>query len=146
MDVDFDFDVEALNARWSDPINIDSWSQMVIKHTRDELEMLTEAPASGVWQLDDSGEVRFLHAQTHRRTVEREDEAFFLRIARPGDYRYEGADLGILLTPGRLLDAGKLTERGKAWVHGLQHHYRAEPIQEAQAPAEIADLGGFKFM
>ena len=32
---------------------------------------------------------------------ESENEAFWLRITGPGDYRYEGADLGILITRGR---------------------------------------------
>ena len=31
--IDFDLDIQGLNERWADPENVDSWSQMVIKHT-----------------------------------------------------------------------------------------------------------------
>ena len=52
-----------------------------------------------------------------------------------------------MLTPGRLLDAqSELTDRGKAWVHGLQLHYAATPIEPAEAPWELDDFGGFKLM
>ena len=31
--VPFDLDIQGLNTRWADPLNIDGWCQMVIKHT-----------------------------------------------------------------------------------------------------------------
>ena len=43
-DVPFDLDIEELNARWADARNIDSWSQMVIKHVDDSVDIVTEAP------------------------------------------------------------------------------------------------------
>ncbi len=52
MDVDYELDVDALNERWARPENIDSWSQLVIKHTADTVEVLTEAPPTGVWRMD----------------------------------------------------------------------------------------------
>ena len=50
--VDFDLDVEELNARWSDAENIDSWSQLVIKHTDRDVERSPRRrrPASGSWR------------------------------------------------------------------------------------------------
>ena len=33
-------DVEELNARWANPDMIDSWSQMVIKHTEDSVDVM----------------------------------------------------------------------------------------------------------
>ena len=43
-----------------------------------------------------------------------ESEAFYLRIMGPGDYRYRGADLGALVTRGRLqADDNQLEERCK---------------------------------
>ncbi len=159
FDVDFELDVEALNERWSDPVNIDTWSQMVLKYTGDQLEQVTAAPPSGVWTLDssaadgrvswaaDGSGLRFVRPQTHRRTVERESEGFFLRIARQGDYRYEGADLGILITPGRLMNEdGQLNERAKAWVAGINAHFQGVPVEKVEKTVEVADLGGFKFM
>jgi hypothetical protein len=122
---------------------------MVIKHTEDGLEQITAAPPSGVWELLDNapGAVRFVRPQTHRRTVEREQNGFFLRISRVGDYLYEGADLGILLTPGRLMnDDGELTERAKAWVRGIRQEFRGEPTDAKDPEVEKRDIGGFKIL
>ena len=41
--VEFDLDIDELNARWADPENIDSWSQMVIKRTEDTVDLLRTA-------------------------------------------------------------------------------------------------------
>jgi hypothetical protein len=95
------------------------------------------------------GSVEFVRVQTHRRTASGEHEAFFLRIARAGDYFYEGADLGILVTPGRLMtDDFQLTERAKAWIAGIRGHYTSQPITPAEAPTveKVAEVGGFKFL
>ncbi len=145
---DFDLDVAALNRRWSDPANIDPWGQLVIKHTSDTTEVITAAPPSGVWRLDGDG-VHFVRSQTHRRTVESESEAFFLRIAREGDYKYEGADLGILITPGRLMTKGfRLNARAKAWTEGILAQYRSRRIRPAdvQVAAQPVDVGNFKLL
>ncbi len=147
-DVDFEFDVAALNERWSDPDNIDSWSQLVIKHTADTVEQVTEAPQSGIWHLRDDGKVEYGRFDYHRRAVENENEAFFLRIAGPGDYRYEGADLGILITRGRLMTKKfELNNRARAWIDGIHANYKATPIDGGQEPrsAEIQP-GAFKIL
>jgi hypothetical protein len=147
--VPYDLDFEELNKRWSDSANIDAWSQLVIKHTGTDIEQITSAPASGVWQLEPDGDVTFVRDQTHRRTVVREDRAFFLRIAKRGDWFYEGADLGILVTPGRLMTRGfKLTKRAKSWISGINAHYsagRATARERTQAEA-MAEASNFKFL
>ena len=110
--VDFEINVEALNARWADQDNIDAWSQMVIKHTGAAIEHVDVAPRSGVWEINADGSAAFVRAQYHRRTVQHETRAFFTRITGPGDYFYEGADLGILVTRGRIETEGnELTGR-----------------------------------
>jgi hypothetical protein len=146
--VPFELDVEALNNRWSHPHNIDSWSQLVIKHTGTEVEPIREAPASGVWEMNDSGTVHFVRDQIHRRTVNRPNRAFFLRIANAGDWFYEGADLGILVTPGRLMTQNfRLTDRAKAWAKGIQDHYEAGAATAAAAKrAKQAEVAGFKLL
>ncbi len=133
-DVDFELDVAALNARWSDPDNIDSWGQLVIKHTVDSVELITSAPPTGIWRLKDDGSVEYVRMQTHRRTVESENEAFFLRIAKPGDYKYEGADLGILITPGRLMTEDfELNDRAQCMDSGILSQFRiSRPLQAAE--------------
>jgi hypothetical protein len=130
----FELDVEELNARWADPEMIDSWSQMVIKHTDDSVDIVTQAPETGIYRMLDDGRVVFDRFDYHRRAVDSDKEAFFLRILKPGDYRYEGADLGILVTRGRSMTNGfKLTERSKRWIHGIQQAFSARPLPSAQA-------------
>lgn len=149
MDVNYKLDVDELNNRWADPDNIDPWSQLVIKHPKDTLERITSAPASGIYEMDEQGDVRFLRTQTHRRTVQEENRAFWLRIAGKGDYLYEGADMGILVSRGRFMDDEfRLNQRARQWIKGLRAHYRAERVDPAgvHPPVEPADVGGFKML
>lgn len=44
------------------------------------------------------GSVSYQRFDYNRKAIDTEQEAFFLRITGPGDFRYEGADLGILIT------------------------------------------------
>lgn len=130
----FKLDVEELNARWSDPDMIDSWSQMVIKHTDDNVDIITHAPQSGIYKMLADGSVVYDRFDYHRRAVESEDEAFFLRISNVGDYRYEGADLGILVTRGRSMTKNfRLTEKSKRWIEGIKRGYSARPLPSARA-------------
>lgn len=137
--VPFDFDVEELNQRWADKDNIDDWCQMVIKHTDDSIDLLTDAPKTGIWRMHEDGSVEYSRFDYHRRAVESEREAFFLRILKPGDYRYEGADLGILVTRGRAMnDRFALTDRSKRWIKGMRRHFKGRALTEA-APVEVAE-------
>lgn len=143
---EFQLDVEELNARWSDPDMIDSWSQMVIKHTEDTVDILTEAPESGIYKMLDDGSVVFDRFDYHRRAVESDREAFFLRILKPGDYRYEGADLGILVTRGRSMNNRfRLTPRSKQWIDGIKSSFSARPLPAAEPGPELSDPA-FKIM
>lgn len=147
--VDFEIDIADLNRRWADPDYIDSWSQLVIKYTVDAPRLVTVAPRSGVYHLRPDGHVEFVRTQTHRRTVEREDHAFFLRITKVGDYFYEGADLGILITPGRLMtEEFELNDRARAWTKGIHAAYQSVPagsLDEA-ITAQVAEAGNFKIL
>ena len=65
--------------------------------------------------------------------MESEREAFFLRVTGAGDYWYEGADLGILVTRGRLMtDDFQLNERAKAWISGLKSRFEAVELSDAE--------------
>lgn len=137
--VPFELDIEELNARWADPEMIDSWSQMVIKHTEDTVDIVTHAPETGIYRMLDDGRVVYDRFDYHRRAVESEREAFFLRILRPGDYRYEGADLGILVTRGRSMTGSfQLNERARKWIHGIKQSFAARPLPSATALADTA--------
>lgn len=145
MDQDYELSVNALNGRWGKAENIDSWCQMVIKHTEDSVNLITKAPRSGIWVTDKSGKISFDRMDTHRRAVELENEAFFLRISKEGDYEYEGADLGILVMRGRAMtDDFKLTSRAKKWINAIKNEFQSQPVDLTQ-PA-VPEIGGFKMM
>lgn len=148
MDQEYELDVDEINRRWSDPENIDSWSQLVIKHTEDTIEYVTEAPRSGIWQLQEDGTMVFDRMDTHRRYVELEEEAFFLRIIRKGDYLYEGADMGILVMRGRLMtDDFQLTQRARNWIQAVHSLYKSIPPEKpAHIEERVAEAGGFKLL
>ncbi len=68
-----------------------------------------------------------------------------MRIAGAGDYQYEGADLGILVTRGRLMtDDFQLNERAQAWIRGIKGHFATgERSKVEYVPAEV---GSFKML
>ncbi|MFX6230374.1 biotin carboxylase, partial [Acinetobacter baumannii] len=92
--VPFELNVRELNERWARPEFVDSWSQVVIKYTANNVDRVTHAPPSGMYRMAEDGAVSYHRFDTNRRAIDSEREAFFLRITGAGDYRYEGADLG----------------------------------------------------
>ena len=135
MDIEYDLDIEAINTRWANQDNIDGWSQLVIKHTEDTIEYVTESPKSGIWRMYDTGHIQFDRMDTHRRAVENENEAFFLRITRKGDYLYEGADMGILVTRGRMMtDDFQLNNRAKHWIKAIRSQFKSEMVEDKKKP------------
>lgn len=143
MDVDYKMSIKALNGRWSRQINTDSWSQLVIKHTKNTLEYVAGAPDSGIWTMYDTGYIKFNRLDLRRRAVESESEAFFLRITNEGDYLYEGADMGILVARGRMMtDDFQLTERAKTWMRAIRNKYISHVIEDKDAvqPEIIGNL------
>ena len=45
LDVDYEVDIGEINERWSREASVDVWSQIIIKETGDQVELLTRAPA-----------------------------------------------------------------------------------------------------
>jgi biotin carboxylase len=149
MDVDYTLDVGELNARWASAADrMDSWAQLVIKDTADEVALLTETPRSGIWRMTDDGTIRFARAATDWHRLEDESEAFYLRIAEAGGYRYHGADLGILVARGRFMtDDYELTPRARAWLAGLKGRLAGVAVPDpAVAPIPHPDPFGFKLL
>ncbi|WP_127844799.1 biotin carboxylase [Psychroflexus aestuariivivens] len=131
MNMDYVLNVEKLNKRWSKQENIDSWSQLIVKHTNDTIEYVTESAKSGIWKMYDTGHIQFDRMDTHRRAVQNENEAFFMRIAKKGDYLYEGADIGILVTRGRLMtDDFELNDRAKNWIKAIRSQFSSVMVED----------------
>ena len=102
MNVDFDLDVDEINERWEELA-----SRRPVEPDDHEGDRRHRAAADG------HAAHRPVLARRQRRAgvpqtaldwhqLQNESEAFFLRIYGPGDYRWKGADLGVLVTKGRL--------------------------------------------
>lgn len=135
MNVDYNLNVNVINKRWANQNNIDGWSQIVVKHTEDTVEYVNQAPASGIYKQYDNGHIEFSRMDTHRRAVESEQEAFFLRITDVGDYLYEGADMGIIVSRGRMMtDDFHITERAKSLVKAFRAEYSSTIVTDKRVP------------
>jgi hypothetical protein len=137
MDVDWELDLAQVQARWAD---YDTWSQLILKQTEDRVELITEAPTSGIWRMNSDGNVSFVRRAAQITSVGDEQEAFYLRVYGVGQYRYHGADLGILIARGRMqTDDRKLTDRAKLWNAGIKGQFKgvapapAAPVRPAEA-------------
>ena len=134
MDVEYRFSLNAVQRRWTE---FDNWSQLVLKQTEDKVETITKAPVSGVWRMHDDGRVEFVRRTLDWHTVGDENEAFYLRVYGVGEYRYHGADLGILVARGRMqTDNRELTERAKRWAAAINGQFQgaAPALEQPVAP------------
>jgi biotin carboxylase len=132
MDVDWEIDLEKVQERWSE---FDNWSQLILKYPVDRVEMITRAPATGIYRMDPAGDIRLTRKSIDWSVVSDEDEAFYLRVYTAGDYRYHGADMGILVSRGRFqTDDRELTPRAKAWVKAINAQFDAVPVTGSSAP------------
>ena len=126
MDVDYEIDIEEVQARWN---HYDHWTQLILKQTEDKVELITKAPQSGIWQMDEDGEIDFLRPSYNINAIGGEDEAFYLRAYGVGEYCYHGADLGCLLARGRMQsDDRELLERAKQWNAAIKAQFKSVPL------------------
>ena len=138
--MDYELNVSDLKERWGRAEYVDDWSHLVIKATGPSVSRIAQAPPSGVWQRDPStGRIELQRRATLPHGLRDSEQAFFLRISGPGDWTYEGADLGILFSHGRWLDeAFALTARGHQWIDGIVSAYG---LTSSQVLPQSAALG-----
>jgi hypothetical protein len=140
FDVAFYIDVDEINTRWRELAAVDQWSQMVIKETSPVVQLITSAPATGQYSYDPSGALVFRRPALDWHQLQNESEAFFLRIYGPGDYRWKGADLGVVVTKGRLQrravgEADTLTIRAKHLIDSIRDQYAGQPLAGTEVSA-----------
>ncbi len=141
--IDFEIDVDEINARWEDLASEDEWSHMVIKHTSSTVERINAAPRTGRYVLDHSGRLTYTHGDLDWHLLSNEAEAFYLRIYDAGDYRWKGADLGILVTKAHLeADHGGLTIHAKYLIDAIRGMYYATPVESGEAELKPAPAKG----
>jgi hypothetical protein len=131
MDADWEIDLAQVQKRWAE---FDNWSQLILKYPVDKVEMITKAPASGIWQMDERGDIKLVRKSIDWFLVSGEQEAFYLRVYTAGDYRYKGADMGILVSRGRMQnDDRSLTERAKKWAAAIHGQFQTIPVKAQEA-------------
>ena len=143
LDVEFDLEVDEINERWEELSGADEWSQMVIKETADITEYITHSPQTGQYYLDQYGTLTYKRAALDWHPLQNGNEVFFLRIYGAGEYRWKGADLGVLVTKNPLqTKAGgpnALSIRAKHFIDSIRAMYAGVPVAaEDPSPA----LGG----
>jgi hypothetical protein len=132
MGVDWEIDLSKVQQRWAE---FDNWSQLILKYPKDSVEMITKAPSSGIWRMGKDGNISLVRKSIDWFLVSGEDEAFYLRVYTAGDYRYHGADMGILVSRGRFqTDGRKLTPRAVDWVNAINRQFEAVPVSGSSAP------------
>jgi biotin carboxylase len=129
LGVDYEIDVAEINERWARSSSVDVWSQLVLKDVGDDVAQLTAAPRTGVWRLGQGGGLEFARWGNDWHSLHDETEAFFLRVLAPGDYRYPGADLGVVVSRSRMqTDDNELTERAREWIDGVHSQFAGAPL------------------
>ncbi len=145
MDVEYEIDVDEINDRWSSQDATDVWSQLVLKEPDDQVQLLTQTPKTGIWRLDGGAGIRFSRWGNDWHSLQDDTEGFYLRVLAPGDYRYKGADLGIMVTRGRLqTEDNELTQRGRDWIDGIRAQFAGTPVDESADPPPAHDALAFK--
>ena len=146
MDVEYELDVDEINERWGELASVDLWTQMIIKETSPVVEQLITAAPTGQYSLDD-GALVFRRAALDWHQLQNESEASSCGSTAPGDYRWKGADLGVLVTKGRLQqraggDAATLTIRAKRLIDAVRGSTRRSAPPSRASPQGIARHAG----
>ncbi|PWJ54878.1 Biotin carboxylase [Quadrisphaera granulorum] len=133
LDVELELDIAEINERWRRLAADDLWSQMVIKETSPAVELITTAPRTGLYSIDAAGSLVHRDDAWDWHPLQDENEVYFLRISGVGEYRWKGADLGVVLTKGRLQrqasdGSEKLTIRAKHLVDAVRQQYAGVPL------------------
>ena len=143
MDVDYDIDINEVQSRWN---HYDYWTQLILKQTEDKVELITQAPRSGIWTMDDDGAIEFTRAGHNINALGDEHEAFYLRVYGVGEYCYHGADLGVVLARGRMQsDDRELSERAKLWNSAIKAEFKSVPLTASTEVPMPADMTAGKW-
>jgi biotin carboxylase len=136
-DVDYEIDMQSIQSRWTD---YDAWSQLVLKQTEDKVELISNAPQSGIWRMNDDDKIEFVRQTIDWHNVGDENEAYYMRVYGAGEYRYHGADMGILVSRGRMqTDDRELRQRAKTWASQIIAQFEgvAPPPEAPVIPPDI---------
>ncbi|MCB0923835.1 MAG: hypothetical protein KDB50_04715 [Mycobacterium sp.] len=133
MDVDYELDIGEINARWERGYGEDEvWGQVIIAETSTEIELFTKTPRTGVYRLDEAGRASFARPADDWDSITDDSEAFYMRVAAPGDLRCEGCQLGVLVTRGHLQSPDyQLTEHCQHWLSAIKAKFFSTPLVQS---------------
>jgi len=144
--VDLTLDVEAFNQHQLLQGAAGTAAQVILKYTAAPLNVITEAPVSGVYAKGSDGRLTLQKVGYSRRDALAADEAYVLRIQQAGEYAYQGGDLAIMFVNQVIRNAqGQLNPTGQQWVNALQQCFAYRPldaqersrIEQAHNPANV---------
>jgi len=138
MGVDYSLDVDEINERWRELAAVDVWAQLIMKEPGEGVERILAAPETGRYRLGEDGTLTYVGVTNDWHEITHEDECFFMRVYGPGDYRFKGADLGILVTKGRMQTDDGLTQRCRNYIEGVRSMYVSEPLPQAPTVVPIS--------
>ena len=99
--------------------------------------MITHAPPSGLWRMDDDGQIHFIRMETDWHNVTGSDEAFYLRVYGVDEYRYPGADMGVLLVRDRMQTGDReLMPAAERWARAITGQFAGVAVEEQVAQPE----------
>lgn len=108
-------------------------SQLIFKYTEKSLRIITEAPVSGVYVLD-NGELTLKQADYDRRHALAENEVFLMRIMSEGEYAYKGGDLAIIFA-NKILKTPQesLSDDAVTLIKALHNSFQYRELTEGES-------------
>lgn len=117
MDIDYELDIDTLNARWMQPENILPLSLLHVKNVR---ESLAKPIPSGIYRLAEDGIVHYLRPAVSPQEIAAPDEAFWFSTTGTDSIIERGDEIGGLFLHTRVtVDGKRLTAKTKLWLDGL---------------------------
>ena len=80
-------------------------------------------------RMNDDGEIRYVRLETDWHNETDSDDAFYLRVYGVNEYRYPGADMGVLLVRDRMQTADRqLVPKAAQWAKAIMSKFAGVPV------------------
>ncbi len=105
---------------------------MIFKYTKSELNVICDAPVTGVYKLVGDHLV-LVEACEDRRKALKKDQAFILRIMGEGEYAYKGADMAVIFLNVIVKDDEQsLTDDAKSFLSALKMLFSSRELTDEE--------------
>ncbi len=110
-------------------------SQMIMKASHSDLRKVEKAPVSGVYELDDKGELRLVKASSEPTDkLDDPNKVYLMRIMDVDDYSWKGGDYAILFMNIQLTQAKgtKLNPNAEQWIKAVKSAFKTRELTEEE--------------